>query len=106
MAFGIGLAYLLSVIGASGGGSILLLTFFRMSSSMAYVTNRNHTSRTFSCLEGIASIPTNSYACIIMSDNRCYKLSSRNCIYRNIDEDRVHCSLGKLGGSGRSCYCI
>src|SRR5215831_14138778 len=32
---------------------------------MAYVTNRNHTSRTLSCLESIASITPNSYACIM-----------------------------------------
>jgi putative ABC transport system permease protein len=30
IAFGIGLAYLLSAIGASGGGVILLLSFFQM----------------------------------------------------------------------------
>jgi len=36
---------------------------------------------------------------LIASHNRCPKLSSRNWIDMNID--RVHCSLGKLGGSGK-----
>ena len=82
IAFGISLAYLLSTLGALGGGIYCsYLSSERTCSSMAYVTNRNQTGRTFSSLESIASITTNSYARIM--DNSIHKM--RECCM-NISE--------------------